>query len=414
MGIAESVNAQTTNSNNPTLAELSLPDPLTCMDGTKVSDADGWLKKRRPEVLKLMRDNVYGAVPTDPVKQEFRVVKEWSVLDGAATCREVDLVFGDSGGNQLTARLLVFLPASESPVGCFLGLNFGGNHTVADDEQITLSESWVRNKKDGTTRENRAIEEGRGSAASRWPAQAVVERGYALATMYYGDIDPDFDDGFQNGIHPLFHGGTASIPDPIQGGSIAAWAWSLSRALDYLETVDQIDAAKVAVLGHSRLGKTSLWAGATDPRFQIVISNNSGCGGAALSRRRVGETVARINQVFPHWFCDQFNEYNDRESEMPVDQHFLMTLMAPRAVYVASATQDQWADPVGEYQSLVAASPVFELFGNPAVEPNQPPPNQPVRFGKIGYHLRTGKHDLQIYDWQNYLDFADQQFDSGK
>ncbi len=386
----------------------TLPDPLVCADGTPVTDTHTWEQRRRPEVLALLAENVYGRFPEGRPRIEFRVSKQWR-LENGSHCREVDMSIG-SGANTLTARMLIFLPDLEQPVGCFAGLNFNGNHTTNTDPRISLPTSWVRNNEQFGVNDNRAKEKNRGAAASRWPVDTILDRGFAVVTMYYGDIDPDFDDGFQNGIQPFFYRPSQDRPDKSEWGSIGAWAWGLSRAMDYIESMPEIDGQRVAVIGHSRLGKTSLWAGANDPRFALVISNNSGCGGAAISRRKFGETVERINTVFPHWFCNRFVEFNDRENELPVDQHMLVAMMAPRSVYIASATEDQWADPIGEYESLVGASGVFELYGNPAIDRQPPKPDQPVRFGKIGYHLRSGKHDIQLYDWEQYLDFAETQF----
>ena len=392
--------------------EYKLPDPLVMADGTLVESADQW-PKRRAEILELFTTEVYGRGP-EAAHPEMRFEtrsEPGDFLDGKATLNEVRVWFtGKDDGPWMDIMLVVPKLAAEKPAGCFLGLNFGGNHTVHADKRITLSESWMRPKPD-VTKDNRALEAGRGVAASRWQIEAIVDRGYALATIYYGDIDPDFDDGFENGIQPSFGG----KPGDDGWGSIAAWVFGLSRAMDYLQTDGRIDADRVVVLGHSRLGKTSLWAGATDQRFGIVISNNSGCGGAALNRRAFGETVERINTSFPHWFCDNFQRYNDNEGDLPVDQHELIALLAPRPVYIASATEDEWADPNGEFLSGLHAEPVYALLGheNAVGVKKQPTPDTPVG-DRIGYHLRTGKHDVTLYDWQRYLDFADRHFGSAK
>jgi hypothetical protein len=313
---------------------------------------------------------------------------------------------GDDDGPRM--ELLIYTPVGASgPVPAFLGYNFNGNQSLEIDPSIHLCESWLRDKEEEGIVNNRATEKSRASKASRWPVAKIIERGYGLVTLNYGDIDPDFDDGFRNGIYALFERGDEARAGDA-GGSISAWAWGLSRVLDVLERDPLIDAKRVAVIGHSRLGKTALWAGATDPRFAMVISNNSGCGGAALSRRRFGETVKVINTSFPHWFCLNHRQYNDNESAQPVDQHMLLALVAPRPVYVASAEEDRWADPRGEFLSLYHAGPVYALFGKSPLPTDEMPRVDEPLVRDVGYHIRMGKHDLTEYDWERYLEFAEE------
>ncbi len=378
----------------------TLPDPLVCNDGTKVDSAEMWRQKRRPEILALFETHVYGKAPGRSENVKYEVEKSENAIGGKAVRKQVAITLSNKG-KSVTWDLLIYLPRDVSgPAPVFLGLNFAGNHAIHSDPAIRIPKSWMRGG------DHRATEAGRGASASRWPVEKILERGYGVATIYYGDIDPDFDDGFQNGIHALFHE-PGEKPAADQWGSIAAWAWGLSRTMDYFETDADIDAKRVAVMGHSRLGKTALWAGATDERFAMVISNNSGCGGAALSRRAFGETVKRINTSFPHWFCDNFLKYNDAEGACPVDQHMLIALAAPRPVYVASAEKDLWADPKGEFLSAMHAEPVYELLGAGKFGADEMPPlNKPI-MGAISYHIRTGGHDVTEYDWQRYMDVAD-------
>jgi hypothetical protein len=388
----------------------TLPDPLVTESGDRVDDAAMWTKVRRPELLKLFQTQVYGRGPAPCEISHKLVSTKEDAVSGKAVRREVDVFFG-SADEAPSMRLLIYTPKSARESAAFLGLNFNGNHSVDSDPSISLNTNWVRNR-DGTTKDHRSTEAARGTASSRWPIEMIIDRGYALVTIYYGDIDPDFDDGFENGIHGYFRSQTGAIPQGEKWGSVAAWAFGLSRALDYLTEDPLIDGSRVAVIGHSRLGKTSLWAGASDPRFKLVISNDSGCGGAALSRRAIGETIGRINTSFPHWFCDNYVQYNENENACPVDQHELIALMAPRAVYVASATKDEWADPKGEFLACKGADPVYRLLGTDAMGGSEPPSQSPaadapIKSGTIGYHLRTGKHDLAEYDWAQYLDFAD-------
>ncbi len=398
--------------------QYTLPDPLVLADGTKVADAETWHKKRRPEILELFSSQVFGRMPTQKLESiRYEVLDDTpDALEGKAHRKQIAVYFaGKSDGPKM--EILLYTPAkSTKAVPCFLGLNFNGNHAVHADSGIRLNQSWMRpNEKNGVV-DNKATEQSRATEASRWQVEKILDAGYGLATIYYGDIDPDFDDGFQNGVQPLFYKAGQTKPEPDQWGSIGAWAWGLSRALDYLEGNETklVDAKRVAVIGHSRLGKTSLWAGATDPRFAIVISNNSGEGGAAITRRRFGESLKRINTSFPHWFCDNYLQYNDKEDDLPVDAHMLVALSAPRPVYVASATEDQWADPRGEFLACVHATPVYKLLGKDGLPTAElPAADQPVQ-GTVGYHLRTGKHDVTAYDWDQYLKFADKHFNASK
>jgi hypothetical protein len=403
----------------------TLPDPLVANNGRPVTTARQWKHSRRAEVLRLFAEHVYGRSPGRPRGMKFELTGiDHLALDGLATRKEVTVYFtGKPDGPQMT--LLLYVPNErKQPAPAFLSLNFQGNHTIHPDPGITLATSWVRGTYAGVTN-NRATEASRGNAASRFPVETILQRGYALATVYYGDLEPDHNDGWKDGVRAHFRparSGRAAPVDPPAAkgappgaaaddwGAIAAWAWGLSRAMDYLEKDRDIDARRVAVVGHSRQGKTALWAGATDERFAIVISNDSGCGGAALSRRKFGETVERINTSFPHWFCGNFKRYNGREEELPVDQHMLIALMAPRPVYIASAAEDLWADPKGEFLAGKHAEPVYELFGKAGLcVATQPPVDYPVGC-HIGYHLRAGKHDITAYDWEQYLNFADRHF----
>ena len=336
-----------------------LPDALTMKNGKKVKDVKTWERKRRPELLELFASEIYGKAPVGrPSEMHFKLLESGDAFGGKAVRKQVRVWFDAAETQGLT--LLMYAPKTGKPAPVFLGAHF------ADD--LTIK-------------------------SYRWPFEYAIDHGYAVATFCYNDVDPDFDDGFRNGVIGYYG------PEQRQGdswGNIAAWAWGLSRALDYLETDPDVAADKVAVLGHSRLGKTALWAGAIDQRFAVVISNASGCGGAAISRRHYGETLRRIGSSFPHWWCPNFYKYGENEDLLPVDQHELLALIAPRPLYIESCSEDLWADPTGEELSLKEASKVYGLYG---VE------------GRLGRHVCPGKHDITLYDWQRYIDFADGVFE---
>ncbi len=361
--------------------EYSLPDPLETMDGATVSSPPAW-DARRTEILELFRANVYGRSPGTPDSLHFDLLEEnEEALDGAATLRRI-AIHSRQDEREHTFELTLFLPnreAAPAPVVLLLNNRDASN---TDPSRTERSEFW--------------------------PAEEVIARGYGIAAVQNEAIAPDDAEHFREGVIQLFDGELSGSRADDAWGALAAWAWGASRAMDYFTTDSDVDPTRVAVLGHSRGGKAALWAGAEDERFALVISNESGAGGAALSRRRFGETVEQITTSFPHWFTNRFAEFSSRENEIPIDQHMLIALMAPRAVYVASADEDLWADPRGEFLSLVHASPVFELWGNPHIAPDDMPAlEQPAIFGRLGYHVRRGTHNLTLYDWMRFLDFAD-------
>ena len=390
-----------TNYDESKVPAYTLPDPLVRTDGARVDTPEDW-NDRREEILELFRSQVYGRAPKPPEEISFEVVSiDTNALNGDATRKDVRIHLGQ-GEDHPILDLLIYLPNQvrfhnqlQGPIPIFFGLNFAGNHTIHEDPGIPLARFA------GIKRER-----GRGSQKHRWAIKRILDAGYGLATIHCSDIDPDFNDGFANGVHEL----DTKPRTEESWATICAWAWGLSRGMDYFQTDGDIDHTKVALIGHSRLGKTALWACARDPRFAMAISNNSGCGGAALSARRYGETIAFINNAMPHWFCENYKRYNDNEAACPVDQHMLLALIAPRPVYVASALKDRWADPKGEFLSARHADPVYRLLGTEGIaSTTMPNVDEPIT-GTIGYHIRSGGHDVTDYDWEQYLAFAKKHF----
>ncbi len=399
------------NQDESKVPSYTLPDPLVFADGTPVKDAAGWTR-RRAEILELYRSHVYGHTPKGLPRKKATVVSvDAHALGGLATRKLIRVpLTKDAGG--LSMEMLLYVPnGATKSVPAFVGYNFNGNHTLTADPQIPLARGWVPNDRESDITNHVANGHSRDKDSSAWPVERILSRGYALATIYYGDVEPDFDGGWRQGLRgAVAKDGTNHVFAAEEWGAIGAWAWGLSRALDHLESEAAVDARHVAVIGHSRLGKTSLWAGAQDTRFALVIANESGEGGAALARRWFGETVWRINTSFPHWFCGRYKDYNQNVPALPVDQHELIALSAPRPVYVASAEEDLWADPRGEFLATKHAEPVYQLLGKPGLGVTDMPPVGTPVGGTLGYHIRTGKHALTAYDWEQYLNFADRQW----
>jgi hypothetical protein len=386
-----------------------LPDPLVFNDGKPVKTPKDW-SRRRAEILALFETAMFGRSPKAPKHTRFEVVDvNRDALGGKAIRTQVTIHLSDKkDGPQ--ANLLIYIPAGvRKPVPIFLTLNFFGNQSVVNDPGIKLPTIW-----DGKTHDpHPATEDSRGKD-HEFQVDKILERGYGFATICYQDIEPDFKGASVHGIRPLFFKPGQTEPAPDDWGAIGAWSYGLSRAMDYLEKDKDVDPRRVAIMGHSRLGKTVLWAGAMDTRFAMVIASCSGEGGASLSRRNYGETIHNLVGAFPYWFAGNFQKYDDHADQLPVDAHELIALIAPRPVYITGAEDDKWADPKGEFLACVGAGPVYKLLGAQDLGTDQMPPlNQPI-IHTVAFHIRDGKHEVTAFDWDQFLTFADRNLSGGK
>ncbi|MFD1788339.1 alpha/beta hydrolase family protein [Sphingomonas floccifaciens] len=378
----------------------TLPDPLVMADGRRVTTPAMWRSARRPELIAAFERTVYGIAPPAPHRMKFVTTDiDRSALGGLAVRKQVTVLLdGTETGPQLA--VLLYLPArAKGPVPVFVGPNFHGNQAVNADPAIRITHNWVT-PATGVVK-GVAYAASRGIDASQWPVEILLRAGYGVATYFTGDLYPDGDGKVTESVQPYYR---TSPGAPSRWGAIATWAWGLSRVADYLRTDRDVDRKRLIVIGHSRYGKAALWAGARDDRFAAVISNDSGEGGASLYRRRFGETIRVMNN---YWFAPVWKTYAEREADLPVDAHELIALVAPRPVYIASASEDWWADPRGEFLAAKGAEPVYRLLGAGGLDATEmPEPDRPV-LSRISYHVRTGPHDITAADWTNYIAFAD-------
>ena len=395
--------------------QFPAPDPLIFASGKRVVTAEQWTQLRRLEILNQFY-SVYGTTPSARITPRYEVTStQRDALNGKAVRKEITISFGREQGPKI--HVLLYLPAASAhPVPVFVGLNFSGNQTVATDPGTSLPQVWNVDPTDTQTiKELRrhirhtAPPSSRGQYAYRWQVENILNHGYGIATAYYGDIEPDFNGGLRYGVRALFLQPSNSSVAPNEWGALGAWAWGLSRIADYLQSDPDVDGHRLAVVGHSRLGKATLWAAAQDARFRLVISNESGVGGASLYRAKSGETIEHLNTAFPYWFCENFHQYTGHPNLVPVDGNLLLALLAPRSLYVASAEGDTNSNPAAEFLSLRLASPVYELLGQSALGKTQVMPvlNTPLLSKTVGYHERSGPHEVTAYDWEQYLSFAD-------
>lgn len=354
-----------------------LPEILKTNSGKSVTNVSDWQKTRRPEILTLFEENVYGTMPKTFDGIKYKVTHSIpDAMNGKAHLKEVAITVTNAL-KSVTINLVLFVPNVHKRVPVFLLIN---------------------NRDKNNTDPTRTIK------SEFWPAEMAIDSGYAIAAFSVADAAPDDKKTYQNGVLQLY-------PEQLKARdgmkAIGAWAWAASRVMDYFKTDKDIDAKRVNLVGHSRGGKTALWAGAQDQRFAMVFASCSGNTGAALSHRKFGETVKAINDAFPHWFADNYKKYNNNEAALPVDQHMLIAMIAPRPVYTTNATKDLWADPKGSYLSLQYARQVYDLYGkSSALTPDPPPVNTPIINSTIGYHIREGEHNLTAYDWSNFIRFA--------
>jgi hypothetical protein len=382
----------------------TLPDPLKMADGNPVFTAKEWFEKRRPEIVKLFEENQYGRMPDRPPDMRFDIFdRATPAFDRKAIRRQVTIYFTkDKSGPSID--VLLYLPANAGgPVPVLLNVGFAANNLAVSDPGVKVGWSFDPIKKQRVPATPGKFNFGGIDVLS------VIEKGFGLATVNYGDIDPDALSGLPFGVRALYLKPGQIVPAPDEWGAISAWAWGLSRVLDYLETDKGVDARSVALMGVSRLGKTVLWTAAHDTRFALVIASCSGEGGAALSRRNYGETIKHLVEPtrYPYQFCANYAKYADQVDQFPVDAHMLLALIAPRPVLLQTGDTDRWSDPKGEFLAAMAATPVFKLLGKEGIDTAQMPPAGTSILNTLGYFMHAGGHGSLPSDWVQFFRFME-------
>ena len=388
------------NYSEDSVGNYVLPDPLTMSDGQKVKDAKTWTQKRRPELVKLFEEIQFGKMPPRPAGMRFNVFdKGTPAFNGKAIRKQVTVYF-TKNTSQYKMDLLIYLPAkTKKAVPLLLNISFAANNQLTDDPGVKTGYIW--------TREGKKIKADEPSRLGKMDIEQFIAAGIGFACVYYGDIEPDFKEGIKYGIRSQYLKPGQTNPAADEWGAISAWAWGLSRAMDYFETDKQVDAKRIALQGASRLGKTVLWTGVHDTRFKLVIASISGEGGAAISKRDYGENIKHITDTSRYYyqFAPNYHSYANKIESLPFDAHMLVALMAPRPLLLQTGDTDYWSDPKGEFLSAVAATPVYKLFGLKGPKTTIMPKANDVSLlmNPLGYYMHSGGHTVLPEDWQLFI-----------
>lgn len=368
-------------------------DPLITVSGDRITTIEDWITEGRPQIMGMFATSVYGRVPIaeDPIEVRFEEIEtDIDFFDNRCIRKLVTITCSNARGS-VSMNMALYLPKNaKQQVPVLLRMGFA----AIEGSNIELENIQAY-----------------GRLGNGTPLIDFLEKGFGVACIKGGEIVED-EIGFRNSIHKLFYHGRQSMPRADEWGVLGGIAWQFSRAMDYLETQEAVDSEKVAILGFSKLGKSTLWAGAQDQRFAMVLSQNSGCAGAALWNRKFGESLKYMSR-FPHWLCGNAHKFIGREEDFPVDQHMLLACIAPRPVYIVSGINDMWADNMGEYLSTHYATPVYELFGlKGQASLERPTINEAADDRALAYHVRSGGHGYYQYDWDQYLKFMDFHFNT--